>query len=135
MSSTSGVLTTPVGGQIAFPAYTPATGAANMAVTVDLAQSTQYGDAFSVNSVTQDGYTTGRLIGIDIDDTGIVQARFTNGNSQPLGQVAVANFANPQGLKPLGGNLVDAKSVAESAWDRIEERARKVREAVSAARN
>jgi len=55
-----------------------------------------------VNSVTQDGYTTGRLIGIDIDETGIVQARFTNGNSQSLGQVAVANFANPQGLQQLG---------------------------------
>jgi flagellar hook protein FlgE len=73
-----------------------------MAVTVDLGQSTQYGANFSVNAVTQDGYTTGRLIGIDIDETGIVQARFTNGNSQPLGQVAIANFANPQGLQQLG---------------------------------
>jgi flagellar hook protein FlgE len=100
--SNTGVLTAPVGGLLAFPAYTPATGAANMTVTVDLAQSTQFGGNFSVNSVTQDGYTTGRLIGIDIDETGIVQARFTNGNSQPLGQVAIANFANPQGLQQLG---------------------------------
>jgi flagellar hook protein FlgE len=91
-----------VGGQLPFPAYTPATGAADMTVTVDLAQSTQFGNSFSVNSVTQDGFTTGRLIGIDINETGIVQARFTNGNSQPLGQVAVANFANPQGLQQLG---------------------------------
>ena len=73
-----------------------------MTVTVDLAQSTQFGNSFSVNSVTQDGFTTGRLIGIDIDETGIVQARFTNGNSQSLGQVAIANFANPQGLQQLG---------------------------------
>ena len=63
---------------------------------------TQYGGTFSVNTITQDGYTTGRLIGIDIDKTGIVQARFTNGRSQPLGQVALANFANPQGLQQLG---------------------------------
>ena len=100
--SNTGVLTAPVGGLLAFPPYTPATGAADMTVTVDLAQSTQFGGNFSVNSVTQDGYTTGRLIGIDIDETGIVQARFTNGNSQPLGQVAIANFANPQGLQQLG---------------------------------
>jgi flagellar hook protein FlgE len=100
--SNTGVLTAPVGGLLNFPAYTPATGAANMTVTVDLSQSTQYGNSFSVNSVTQDGYTTGRLIGIDIDETGIVQARFTNGNSQSLGQVAIANFANPQGLQQLG---------------------------------
>ena len=100
--SNTGVLTAPAGGLLAFPPYTPTTGAADMNVTVDLGQSTQFGGSFSVNSVTQDGYTTGRLIGIDIDETGIVQARFTNGNSQSLGQVAVANFANPQGLQQLG---------------------------------
>ncbi len=100
--SNTGVLTAPVGGLLAFPAYTPTTGAADMTVSVDLGQSTQFGGNFSVNSVTQDGYTTGRLIGIDIDETGIVQARFTNGNSQSLGQVAVANFANVQGLQQLG---------------------------------
>jgi flagellar hook protein FlgE len=100
--SPSGVLQTPVGGLLPFPAYTPTTGAAPMTVTVNMAQSTQYGDTFAVNAVTQDGYTTGRLIGIDISDTGIVNARFTNGNSTPLGQIAVANFANPQGLQQLG---------------------------------
>ena len=100
--SNTGLLTAPVGGQVAFPNYTPSTGAANMQVTVDLSQSTQFGNNFSVNSVTQDGYTTGRLIGIDIDETGIVNARFTNGNSTPLGQIAVANFANAQGLQQLG---------------------------------
>jgi len=55
-----------------------------------------------VNSVSQDGFTTGRLIGIDIDSSGVVQARFTNGRSTPLGQIAMANFANPQGLQQLG---------------------------------
>ena len=44
----------------------------------------------------------GRLIGIYIDNTGVVQARFTNGRSEPLGQVALANFANVQGLQQLG---------------------------------
>jgi flagellar hook protein FlgE len=100
--SNTGLLTAPVGGQIAFPAYVPATGAANMAVTVDFAQSTQFGGNFAVNAVTQDGYTTGRLIGIDISETGVVNARFTNGVSTPLGQIAVANFANAQGLQQLG---------------------------------
>ena len=100
--SNTGLLTAPVGGQIAFPAYTPTTGAANMAVTVDVNQTTQFGGNFAVNSVSQDGYTTGRLIGMDIDETGVVNARFTNGNSTPLGQIAVANFANAQGLQQLG---------------------------------
>jgi len=91
-----------VGGTITFPAYTPATGAADMNMTFDFGTTTQYGGAFNVNAITQDGYTTGRLIGIDIDSTGVVQARFTNGRSTALGQVALANFANPQGLQQLG---------------------------------
>jgi len=97
-----GLLTAPAGGLAVFPAYTPATGAANMTVTMDLSRTTQFGANFAVNSVTQDGFTTGRLIGIDINETGIVQARFTNGRSQALGQIAIANFSNVQGLQQLG---------------------------------
>lgn len=100
--SDTGGLTAPAGGQVAYPAYTPATGAAPMNLTFDFGASTQYGGSFAVNSVIQDGFTTGRLIGIDIDSTGVVQARYTNGRSLPLGQVALANFANPQGLQQLG---------------------------------
>ena len=100
--STSGKLLTPATGLVAFPAYTPSTGAAAMNVTFDFSRSTQYGSAFGVTSVQQDGFTTGRLIGINVDPTGVVQARFTNGRSTPLGQIAVANFPNAQGLQPLG---------------------------------
>jgi flagellar hook protein FlgE len=104
--SNTGALTIPATGQIAFPAYDAAaglsTGAAPINMNFDFAQSTQYGGAFGVNSVTQDGFTTGRLIGIDVDSTGVVQARFTNGRSTSLGQVAIANFSNPQGLQQLG---------------------------------
>lgn len=72
--------------------------------TLDLNNSTQYGVKYSVNDMTQDGFTTGRLAGIDIDETGRVFARFTNGQSQILSQVALANFTNPQGLAQLGSN-------------------------------
>ncbi|MET0659604.1 MAG: flagellar hook protein FlgE [Steroidobacteraceae bacterium] len=100
--SSTGALTSPANGMVSFPTYTPATGAAAMNFSFDFSETTQYGNAFNVNSITQDGYTTGRLIGIDIDSSGAVQARFTNGRSLPLGQVALANFANPQGLQQLG---------------------------------
>jgi flagellar hook protein FlgE len=100
--SSTGALVTPAGGEITFPSYTPATGAAPMDMTFDFGRTTQYGANFNVNAVTQNGYTTGRLIGIDIDSTGVVQARFTNGRSLALGQVALANFSNPQGLQQLG---------------------------------
>jgi flagellar hook protein FlgE len=100
--SSTGALTTPATGDVTFPAYTPATGANPLNMTFDFSATTQYGDTFGVNAITQDGFTTGRLIGIAIDDTGVVQARFTNGRSVPLGQVALANFSNQQGLQQLG---------------------------------
>ena len=97
----TGALTAPATGEIAFPAYTPATGAAAMNMTFDFGGATQYGNTFGVNAVNQDGFTTGRLIGMDIDKSGIVQARYTNGRSSTLGQVALSNFANPNGLQQL----------------------------------
>ncbi len=70
---------------------------------VDLSDSTQFGSVFSVSSVDQNGFATGRLSGLDISDTGIIFARYTNGENQTLGQVVLANFSNTQGLKNLGG--------------------------------
>ena len=60
----------------------------------------------------QDGFTTGKLTGISIDSTGVVQARFTNGRSVNLGQVALANFANPQGLQQLGNESWSATNAS-----------------------
>jgi len=100
--SNTGALVTPANGQVAFPSYTPATGAAPMSITFDFSQTTQYGDTFGVTAVQQNGFTTGKLTGVSIDSSGVVQARFTNGRSVNLGQIALTNFANPQGLQQLG---------------------------------
>jgi len=97
-----GSLATPTNGQLVLPAYNTTNGSNPVTLTVDLTKSTQYGDTFSVNSLSQDGYATGRLSGIEVTQEGIVQARFTNGQATPLGQIAMANFANPQGLQQLG---------------------------------
>ncbi len=71
-------------------------------IVMDLSNSTQYGSDFAVNSMVQDGYTTGQILGVDIDEEGMIFARFTNGQSKTVGQVVLANFANEQGLQPLG---------------------------------
>lgn len=71
-------------------------------VNIDLRQSTQFASSFAVNSVSQDGYTTGQLAGLEIDDTGVIFARYTNGQSNVQGQVILASFANVQGLTPVG---------------------------------
>jgi flagellar hook protein FlgE len=100
--SPQGTLSVPATGSFALPAYTPATGAAPITLAASVLNSTQYGSAFGVNTLSQDGFTSGRLSSIDVDTGGVVFARFTNGRSEALGQVALSNFANPQGLRQLG---------------------------------
>jgi flagellar hook protein FlgE len=97
--STTGALTSPADGKVGFGTYTPATGADPLNINFDFSQATQFGDSFGVNGLSPNGFTTGSLVGVNISSTGVVQANFTNGQSVNLGQVALANFANPQGLQ------------------------------------
>ncbi|HKJ10416.1 MAG TPA: flagellar hook protein FlgE [Gammaproteobacteria bacterium] len=83
--------------------FNPGNGAnTGQQVTFDFSNLTQYGSGDSVTAINQNGYSTGRLTGIDIGSSGVVSARFTNGQSRALGKVALANFANPQVLRQLG---------------------------------
>jgi flagellar hook protein FlgE len=99
--SSTGTILTPAGGNI--PAVTvPLTNGANaLTVALQLGDTTQYGDDFTVNSINPDGQAEGRLRGIEIDQTGVVFARFSNGQSETLGKVALANFSNPEGLQKV----------------------------------
>jgi len=81
------------------PLTEPATNS-NFEIILD--GSTQFGSSFAVSEVNQNGYTTGRLAGLEVDQEGVIFARYTNGQAQVLGQVALANFRNPEGLTPLG---------------------------------
>jgi flagellar hook protein FlgE len=98
----NGVLTTPAGGQLNFTGFTPPNGAAPMDITVDMSAVTQYGDTFDPGTITQNGYAPGKVTGIDIDQNGVVSARFSNGQTKALGQLALADFENAQGLKNVG---------------------------------
>jgi flagellar hook protein FlgE len=100
--SSTGAVTPPGSGALNFPGFNPTDGAAPMNMTFDFGQSTQFGGGFGVTSITQNGFTTGQLSTVSIDPTGIVSAVYTNGRSTQLGQLALANFPNPQGLKQLG---------------------------------
>lgn len=98
----NGLLASPADGLIGYAAYTPGNGASDLNLALNLDGSTQYGDTSGVNNLTQDGFTTGELHGISISQDGVVSASYTNGQSKALGQVALANFANPDGLQQLG---------------------------------
>ncbi len=94
--------------------FNPGGGAADMTLTLELGAITQYGADFGVSALAQDGFTTGRINDVDVDDTGNLYARFSNGQSKVLGQVVVSNFANPQGLSQVG-NTAWAESFTSGA--------------------
>lgn len=71
-------------------------------IVLDMRSASQFASTFAVTEVAQDGYTTGELSGVEIDDTGMIFARYTNGQSKVQGQVILADFANVQGLTPVG---------------------------------
>jgi flagellar hook protein FlgE len=100
--SGTGAVTPAGGGSLTFAGFTPTDGAAAMSTTFNFGQSTQYGTQFGVSSIIQNGFTTGQLSTVSIDPTGVVSAVYTNGRSTQLGQLAIANFPNPQGLQQLG---------------------------------
>ena len=103
------LLSTQIGGdpvdttrQVDFNAFSLGNGSVNLDLGFDYSGITQYGGDFSIYSLNQNGFSSGRLSGIDIDQNGAVFARFTNGQSDLLGQVALASFPNSGGLNQLG---------------------------------
>ncbi|MGQ7262310.1 flagellar hook protein FlgE [Vreelandella sp. V005] len=67
--------------------------------------STQFAESSSVSDISQDGYTSGSLVGVTIEDDGTVMRNYSNEESRAAGQIALVSFRNPEGLKPDGDNL------------------------------
>lgn len=84
--------------------FTPTTGSSAVTIALDYTDSTQYGSTFSVNKLSQDGYSSGRIASFTVGDDGTILGRYTNGQSEELGRVVLANFVNPNGLMSMGGN-------------------------------
>lgn len=95
-----GALTTPQ--PLNYGAFTPVNGADPINFNLNLTNTTNLSGNSTVISIAQDGFAAGRLSNIDIDETGIVFARFSNGQSEPVGRIALARFQNPQGLRAVG---------------------------------
>jgi flagellar hook protein FlgE len=74
----------------------------SISLDIDFSASSQFAQPFSVLSVEQDGFTSGRLDGIEIDSSGTIRANYTNGQNNPLGKIVVATFNNQNGLKQIG---------------------------------
>ena len=99
--SSSGALVAPANGKLGFPAVTVSPGSDPLQVNLDMSKATQFGNTYGVTAINQDGYPTGTLSGIDVSAEGIVQAKYSNGQTTSLGQLAMAQFSNEQGLRQL----------------------------------
>ena len=73
-------------------------------VELNLDGVTQFGTKFAVSELTQDGYTSGQLTGINVGNDGVILTRYSNGVTRAEGQIALASFRNTQGLAAVGGN-------------------------------
>jgi flagellar hook protein FlgE len=106
----NGNLTSPTGtvAGISFPGM--ADGASNLSFNWNLNDAsgnptlTQLATASTNNSYLQDGFASGNYQQISVDSSGVITAQFSNGQSSTVGQLAVANVANVQGLVATGGN-------------------------------
>ncbi|UYG00044.1 MULTISPECIES: flagellar hook protein FlgE [unclassified Halomonas] len=83
---------------------------ANLDIDLNFAGTTQFANTSTVNDIAQNGYTSGSLVGISIQQDGTVQRNYSNEQSRAAGQVSLVSFRNPEGLQPIGDNLWSATS-------------------------
>jgi flagellar hook protein FlgE len=111
--STAGALTST---SATAPATSPSTGLISFTVpntdgsttpqslTLNMTGTTQYGGKDGVTNLSQDGFATGELTNFAIGADGMISGTYSNGRTQSLGQIVLANFNNPNGLQNLGNN-------------------------------
>ena len=117
----SGTLTSPTGSIPGISISGLADQAAPMTLSWNLADSggnpliTQQNVASATSNPTQDGYTAGTLSGYSVLPDGTVQGQFSNSQTLAIGRVAIASFANNQGLIPIENNDYEASFASGAA--------------------
>ncbi|WP_206950724.1 flagellar hook protein FlgE [Trinickia acidisoli] len=96
--------TSPATGELTFTVPNTDGSGSPQSLTLNLTGSTQYGGTDGVNNLQQDGYATGELSNFSIGANGTITGTYSNGQTQSLGQIVLANFNDPNGLQDLGGN-------------------------------
>lgn len=80
-------------------------GSAASSIAMNFSGTTLGAQSFSIAGTSNNGYPTGNYSGTSIASDGTIQASYSNGQTQSVGTVALANFINPQGLQSVSGNL------------------------------
>ena len=98
----AGTITSPTS-PAAFSSVFPSGASAPLALTLDFGTGTkEAAGAFSIASIAQDGIASAKISDISIGENGLVTASFSDGTTQALGKLLVANFSNPGGLRQRG---------------------------------
>lgn len=97
----TGTRTLPAG-PVTFASVTPAGAASPLNLTIDLGATKEAAGPFVLRSLDQDGFAAGKLSDVSIGENGLVSATYSNGEVRAVGMLAMANFANPAGLKQRG---------------------------------
>jgi len=106
----SGMLTSPAANVAGIQITGLADGAADMDVTWNLYDTSgnpllsQVASQSTQSSTFQNGYSSGTLLSFSIGSDGMIQGTFSNGQTSAIAQLALANFANEQGLQRAGAN-------------------------------
>lgn len=85
--------------------FDPGTGANEVEFELDLTGTTQFANNFEVSSMVQDGYTSGSLLRLNVNEQGQIVGTYTNDQQQVLGTLALASFQNNEGLRAIGNNV------------------------------
>ncbi|WP_058544895.1 flagellar hook protein FlgE [Pseudomonas fluorescens] len=72
-------------------------------ITISMSNTTQFNADTARSIPAQNGYATGQITNLTIDGSGVLLANFSNNQTKPIGQLALASFTNEQGLQPVGG--------------------------------
>jgi len=84
--------------------FVPGGGVEDLEIALNLTGTTQFGGDFELSSVVQDGFASGSLVGVAIDNRGNITGNYSNQQSQILGTIVMASFSNMEGLRPVGDN-------------------------------
>ncbi|WP_206995163.1 flagellar hook-basal body complex protein [Trinickia mobilis] len=109
----NGKLTAPTG-PVALDLGTP-DGAAALVVNLDYAGTTQYAGDMTTTTNKTDGYQAGSLTDVSLDENGSIIARYSNGQKETVGQVALATFPDDDGLQAVDGTCWKATNTSGTA--------------------
>jgi flagellar hook protein FlgE len=84
--------------------WAAALGLPNQTIALDLSKLTQYDDASTVNSITNNGAGVGNIVAIEVNEEGVVSAIYDNSQIRDVAKIGVATFPNPDGLAQVSGN-------------------------------